>query len=61
MTLRITDRTPQVISVDLVPVFEFPSSQWPFINKKSKRVLNGSHEVKLKINLLCGSANSYDV
>lgn len=48
MTLKISSRNAPLtdISIDMVPVFPFPSNQWPFINRKSKRVLKDAYEVK---------------
>lgn len=48
MTLKISSRNASLtdISIDMVPVFSLPSCQWPFINRKSKRILKDAYEVK---------------
>uniref|UniRef100_A0A1B6LHC1 Uncharacterized protein n=1 Tax=Graphocephala atropunctata TaxID=36148 RepID=A0A1B6LHC1_9HEMI len=45
MTLKVTSNVSPTkeISIDLVPVIEFPGTMWPSLPKKSKEILNGGH------------------
>ncbi|KAG8256301.1 hypothetical protein J6590_071817 [Homalodisca vitripennis] len=45
MTLKVTFNSPprKEISIDLVPVIEFPGKMWPPIPEKPKKLLNQGH------------------